>query len=47
VYVSAANHRYLETKARKGRHTLELPTVLGPPTGAAATVAARVSGRTR
>ena len=25
VYVSAANHRYLETKARRGRHTLELP----------------------
>jgi GTP cyclohydrolase II len=29
VYVSAANHRYLETKARRGRHTLELPSVLG------------------
>jgi GTP cyclohydrolase II len=28
VYVSAANHRYLETKARRGRHTLELPKVL-------------------
>jgi GTP cyclohydrolase II len=28
VYVSAANLRYLETKARRGRHTLELPTVL-------------------
>lgn len=28
VYVSAANHRYLQTKARRGRHTLELPTVL-------------------
>ena len=28
VYVSAANHRYLETKARRGRHTLELPSVL-------------------
>ena len=27
VYVSAANHRYLETKARRGRHTLELPAV--------------------
>src|SRR5689334_21976228 len=38
VYVSDANHRYLETKARKGRHTLELPT---------GTIAARVSGRTR
>ena len=25
VHVSAANHRYLETKARRGRHTLELP----------------------
>jgi GTP cyclohydrolase II len=25
VYVSAANHRYLEAKARRGRHTLELP----------------------
>jgi GTP cyclohydrolase II len=30
VYVSAANHRYLETKARRGRHTLELPSVLAP-----------------
>jgi GTP cyclohydrolase II len=29
VYVSAANHRYLETKARRGRHTLDLPSVLG------------------
>jgi len=28
VYVSAANHRYLETKARRGRHTLELPILL-------------------
>jgi GTP cyclohydrolase II len=28
VYVSAANHRYLETKARRGRHTLDLPSVL-------------------
>ena len=28
VYVSAANLRYLETKARRGRHTLELPSVL-------------------
>jgi GTP cyclohydrolase II len=28
VYVSAANHRYLETKARRGRHTLELPSPL-------------------
>jgi GTP cyclohydrolase II len=28
VYVSAANHRYLETKARRGRHTLELPGML-------------------
>jgi GTP cyclohydrolase II len=26
VHVSAANHRYLETKARRGGHTLELPT---------------------
>ena len=25
VFVSAANHRYLETKARRGGHTLELP----------------------
>jgi GTP cyclohydrolase II len=31
VYVSAANHRYLETKARRGRHTLELPSVLRSP----------------
>jgi GTP cyclohydrolase II len=29
VYVSASNLRYLETKARRGRHTLELPSVLG------------------
>src|SRR5262252_8212726 len=28
VHVSAANHSYLETKARRGRHTLELPSVL-------------------
>jgi GTP cyclohydrolase II len=35
VHVSPANHRYLETKARRGRHTLVLPGVLG------------VSGRTR
>jgi GTP cyclohydrolase II len=27
VYVSAANHRYLETKARRGRHTIDLPSV--------------------
>src|SRR6478736_448623 len=27
VHVSAANHRYLETKARRGGHTLELPNV--------------------
>ena len=26
VYVSAANQNYLETKARRGGHTLELPT---------------------
>jgi GTP cyclohydrolase II len=31
VYVSAANHRYLETKARRGRHTLELPSALRSP----------------
>jgi GTP cyclohydrolase II len=30
VYLSAANHRYLETKARRGRHTLDLPSVLAP-----------------
>jgi GTP cyclohydrolase II len=29
VHVSAANHHYLETKARRGRHTLELPSLLG------------------
>jgi len=39
VYVSAANQRYLETKARRGRHTLQLPGSAGS--------AARVSGRTR
>jgi GTP cyclohydrolase II len=33
VHLSAANHRYLETKARRGRHTLELP---GAESGAAA-----------
>jgi GTP cyclohydrolase II len=27
VHVSAANQRYLETKARRGGHTLELPSV--------------------
>jgi GTP cyclohydrolase II len=30
VHVSPANLRYLETKARRGRHTLELPSVLRP-----------------
>jgi GTP cyclohydrolase II len=30
VYVSAANHRYLEAKVRRGRHTFELPSLLGP-----------------
>ena len=35
VYLSAANHRYLETKARRGRHTLELPSVLRSESGAA------------
>ena len=29
VYVSAANHRYLETKARRGRHTLDLRALNG------------------
>jgi GTP cyclohydrolase II len=28
VFLSAANERYLETKARRGRHTLDLPDVL-------------------
>jgi GTP cyclohydrolase II len=28
VYLSASNDRYLETKARRGRHTLELSSVL-------------------
>lgn len=28
VYLSAANYRYLETKARRGRHTLELSSLL-------------------
>jgi len=28
VHLSHANHRYLETKARRGRHTLELPGAL-------------------
>jgi GTP cyclohydrolase II len=35
VYVSAANHRYLETKARRGRHTLELPGVIRSRSGEA------------
>ena len=35
VHVSAANLRYLETKVRRGRHTLDLPS------------AAALSGRTR
>jgi len=39
VYVSVANARYLETKARRGRHTLQLPGLVGS--------SARVSGRTR
>jgi GTP cyclohydrolase II len=29
VFVSDSNRRYLETKARRGRHTLDLETVLG------------------
>ena len=37
VFVSAANQRYLEAKARRGRHTLELPSLRR----------SRVSGRTR
>jgi GTP cyclohydrolase II len=32
VYVSAANHRYLETKARRGRHTLDLRALLNGQT---------------
>ena len=31
VHVSAANHRYLETKARRGGHTLVLPNVAALP----------------
>ena len=31
VYVSAANHRYLETKARRGGHTLKLPSLRRSP----------------
>ncbi len=37
-YAADARECSFETKARKGRHTLELPT---------RTIAARVSGRTR
>jgi GTP cyclohydrolase II len=33
VYVSDANQRYLETKARRGRHTLDLPGLLGSASG--------------
>jgi GTP cyclohydrolase II len=39
VYVSDANQRYLEAKALRGRHTLDLPNVLAPSSS--------VSGRTR
>jgi GTP cyclohydrolase II len=50
VYVSAANHRYLETKARKGRHTLEFPSVLQDDDDCSlfpVLSEMRVSGRTR
>jgi GTP cyclohydrolase II len=33
VYVSDANQRYLETKASRGRHTLDLPGLLEPASG--------------
>jgi GTP cyclohydrolase II len=39
VYVSDANQRYLEAKALRGRHTLDLPGELAPRSS--------VSGRTR
>lgn len=39
VYVSDANQRYLEAKALRGRHTLDLPGALAPSSS--------VSGRTR
>ena len=42
VYVSDANRRYLETKARRGRHTLDLREVLDTCPGDAA-----LNGRTR
>jgi GTP cyclohydrolase II len=35
VYVSDANHRYLETKARRGRHTLDLLGMPGSRSGRA------------
>ncbi|HEY3577333.1 MAG TPA: GTP cyclohydrolase II [Gaiellaceae bacterium] len=41
VYVSDANQRYLETKALRGRHTIDLESVLGLDPGDA------LSGRTR
>jgi len=50
VYVSATNHRYLETKARRGLHTLELPSVLRDDDDRSlfpALSEVRVSGRTR
>jgi GTP cyclohydrolase II len=50
VYVSAANQRYLETKARRGRHTLELPAVFRDDDDRSrlpGLSTARVSGRTR
>jgi len=49
VYVSATNHRYLETKARRGRHTIAFPIVLRDDIDplSHALPEARVSGRTR
>ena len=41
VYVCDANQRYLETKALRGRHTIDLESVLGLDSGDA------LSGRTR
>jgi GTP cyclohydrolase II len=48
VYVSAANHHYLETKARRGRHTIEFPDVLRDDRSVVPALSeVRVNGRRR
>ena len=46
VHLSSANVRYLETKARRGRHTLELPLRDAPPEERRPASSA-ITGRTR